>query len=206
MKTLSSAAVVLPLLFSHMIMAQDVPAVRQGTTEIAGFVGLARDASGFKGMGGGNLAYAITRQVMLYGEFTYFPKVGGGLPTGAAFDSQGGHVEYKYTPSIDDIHGGIHFRIPLGERHIVPYAAAGVGVLRFAPSTFTATVTVPNASPFVFSDLKADAVTKAAVNFGGGVRFYFNEKFGMRLEGKAYKAADTKVFGKITIGFFYQIH
>jgi hypothetical protein len=208
MKTLASAVVALPLLFCHAMMAQDAPVVHQGTTEIAAFIGSARDANGFKIMGGGNLAYAITRRVMLYGEFTYFPEVGGGIPTGGGFTiPQGGVVSYAYTPAIDDIHGGIHIRIPIKEHHVVPYLAAGVGVLRFTPSTFTATVYVPGVSqPFTFPGLNADAVTKAAANFGGGLRFYFNGKFGMRLEGKAYKAADTDVFGKITIGFFYQIH
>lgn len=208
MKTLSLAIVISTLLLCSAAIAQDEPAVRQGTTEIAAFVGSARDANGFKVMGGGNLAYAVTRPVMLYGEFTYFPEVGGGIPTGGGFSiAQGGVVSYAYTPAIEDIHGGIHIRFPIKEHHVVPYAAAGVGVLRFSSSTFTAFVTVPGQSqPFVFPNLTASTATKAAANFGGGLRFYFTEKFGMRLEGKAYKAADTDVFGKITIGFFLQIH
>jgi hypothetical protein len=69
----------------------------------------------------------------------------------------------------------------------------------FGPSALgTGTVDVPFPVP---------ARTDFAVNFGGGLRFYLSERFGMRLEAKGYKPTGTytDMFGKVEVGFFYQV-
>jgi hypothetical protein len=51
------------------------------------------------------------------------------------------------------------------------------------------------------------ADTSFAVNFGGGIRYYINQKYGVRVEAKVYKATGliNDVFSKYEFGFFYQI-
>jgi hypothetical protein len=49
--------------------------------------------------------------------------------------------------------------------------------------------------------------TDFAVNFGGGIRYYLNQRFGFRLEAKGYKpdTSSLPAFGKVEVGFFYQL-
>ncbi len=190
---------------SGSLFGQDVPSVRKGATEVAGFVGASYGIDDFRVMGGGNIAYAVTRLIMPYAEFTYFPGIGRQTTitvpqVGANGSITPVNVNFLRSLPLTDFHGGVHFRIPLKEKHVVPYLAAGAGVVHFYSKTTT--VTVPG---FTFAPITDPAQNKFAANFGGGFRFYFNEKFGMRLEAKAYTAKDEAVFGKVTVGFFYQI-
>lgn len=194
MKKLVSAAV---LLFAAVALhAQDAPAVVKGATEVAGFAGASYGIDDFRVMGGGNVAYAVTREIMPYAEFTYFPGIGRETTVGAA--------RQVHSVPLADFHGGIHIRIPIKEKKYVPYLSGGVGVIHSYNTTYTASAVV-NGQTITFLPFTDPAKSKFAGNFGGGFRFYFNEKFGMRLEAKAYTAKDEAVFGKVTAGFFYQI-
>ena len=193
------------------LAAQNVPAVHKGAQEIAAFVGASYGIDDFRAMGGGNYAYAVTREIMPYAEFSYFPGIG---RTFAAPLGSSGNVNYQYSVPLSDFHGGIHFRIPLGERHIVPYLSVGVGAIHTYSETANAIVKFADGSHGT-APVNVPSATVAAGNFGGGIRFYIrSEKFGVRLEAKAYKAGDTTlagtvnhtdVFGKVTFGLFYQI-
>jgi hypothetical protein len=66
----------LGLILCLPLAAQDVPAVRKGATEVAGFVGASYGIDEFRVMGGGNVAYALTREIMPYAEVSYFPGIG----------------------------------------------------------------------------------------------------------------------------------
>ncbi|HYW41639.1 MAG TPA: outer membrane beta-barrel protein [Bryobacteraceae bacterium] len=188
-----------------MLLAQDVPVVDRGTTELAGFVGGSYGIDQFRAMGGGNVGYSVTRNLMPYGEFTYFPGVGR-YAQGPTLPSIG-TVQYEYPVRLADIHVGVHYRIPLGEHNkFVPYVAAGVGVIHtFTVNNLVASVTLSDGQTISSGPINDAAKSEAAGNFGGGFRIYFDQKFGMRIEAKAYKAQDERVFGKVTVGFFYQI-
>jgi hypothetical protein len=185
---------------SSSLLGQDVPAVRKGATEVAGFVGASYGIYDFRVMGGGNVAYAVTRLVMPYGEFTYFPGIGRETKI---LDTGGANGNFLRGLPLSDFHGGVHIRIPLREKHVVPYLSAGAGAIHFYETTSSAKVTLNGiTTTLLFTD---PSQNKFAANFGGGFRFYLNEKFGMRVEAKAYTAKDEAVFGKVTVGFFYQI-
>jgi hypothetical protein len=188
------------------LLAQDVPVVDRGTTELAGFAGGSYGIDQFRGMGGANVGYSVTRNLMPYGEFTYFPGVGRSQD-GPNLGSGIGTVQFVYPVRLADIHAGIHYRIPLGEHNkFVPYLAAGVGVIRtFTVTNLIASVTLPDGQKINSNPITDAAKSEVAGNFGGGFRIYFDQKFGMRIEAKAYKAQDERVFGKVTFGFFYQI-
>jgi hypothetical protein len=51
------------------------------------------------------------------------------------------------------------------------------------------------------------AGTDRAINFGGGIRYYISQRFGMRVEAKGYKPSGefTETFGKVEAGFFFQL-
>src|SRR4051794_31613736 len=83
--------------------AADVPAVRKGTTELAGFLGASYGIYDFRVMGGANAAYAVTREIMPYAEFTYFPAIGR--------ESSINGLTIVHPVPLSDFHGGVHIRI-----------------------------------------------------------------------------------------------
>ncbi len=183
------------------LLAQDAPVVRTGNTEIGGFVGASYGIDKARVMGGANVCYALTKVIMPYGEFSYFPGIGRketlNLGTGSA--------TFNFSMPLSDIHGGVHLRIPIKESRVVPYGVLGLGVVHYYSRTENVTVsdavgqfTVPVTSP---------SSNNFAVNFGGGLRFYLSEMFGIRVEAKAYKPTGsvTDMFGKVEGGFFFQL-
>ena len=196
MKCLGPAVACIGVLLSLPVFAQDVPAVRKGATEIAGFVGASYGIDEFRVMGGGNVAYAVTREIMPYAELSYFPGIG-------RRDTVN-NTDYIYSVPLTDFHGGVHIRIPIKESKVVPYLSAGMGLVHLQSVTYTSTAIV-NGQTITYKPYTFPSESKFAGNFGGGFRFYVNEKFGIRLEAKAYAAKDEAVFGKVTVGFFYQI-
>ena len=144
-------------------------------------------------MGGGNVAYAATRVVMPYVEYSYFP----GIQRQATFPSG----SLNYSVPVSDVHGGVHVRLPLGESPIVPYLVAGMGMLRFGETNVK--ITFPDGT--VIGDAIAGNSSFAA-NFGGGIRMYTREHVGFRIEAKIYKPTGqyTDPFYKVEGGVFFQ--
>jgi Outer membrane protein beta-barrel domain len=180
--------------------AQDVPSVRKGTLEIGGFVGSSYGFDKLRIMGGGNVSYGVLRWLLPYVEVSYFPGLG------RQFENTLGivHQNVSYTVPTTDFNGGAHLRVPIRESKVVPYGVVGMGLMH---SNFkgNANVTVqnnpPTLQPFAISE------TVAVVNFGGGLRYYTTEKFGFRLEAKAYHPLSgnfSNFVGKFEVGFFYQ--
>ena len=187
------ASTLLFLLFTASAAAQQGPIVHQGTTEIGGFIGSSYGLDSWRAMGGGNVAYAVTRLVMPYAEFSYFP----GIQRNASFPS--GSVGFSVP--VSDAHAGIHLRMPLGESSIVPYLVAGAGMLRFG----NADVKIKFPDGTTLSDtIKGES--NFAANFGGGVRIYTREHVGFRVEAKVYKPTGTYTdpFYKVEGGVFIQ--
>lgn len=174
--------------------AADAPYVRTGNTEVGAFVGGSHGLDQWRVMGGGNVAFAVHRNVLPYFEVSYFPGIRRELktPSGAA----------SFSVPITDFHGGLHLRFPIGQSPVVPYVVAGAGGLRYQDTD----VSVRFPDGFAFSD-RIKGTTGFAANFGGGLRFYTRERVGFRFEAKIYKptGAYTTPFYKVEGGVFFQI-
>jgi len=164
-----------------------------GNTEVGGFIGGSYGLDSWRVMGGGNVAYALTRYIMPYGEFSYLPGIS------RQISNSNGNVNYDVR--LIDFHGGVHIRFPLGQSKTVPYAVAGAGIIHSGKTPIT--VAFPDG--FTVSDTIA-ASTDFAVNFGAGLRYYATERLGFRVEGKVYKPTGTYTtpFYKIEVGVFFQ--
>jgi hypothetical protein len=95
----------------------------------------------------------------------------------------------------------VHLRAPIREFPIVPYGVIGAGVIRAPSRQFNVDV-LGIQVPFT-----APSSTDFAVNFGGGLRYYINQRFGLRGEAKVYKPTGqfNETFGKVEFGFFIQL-
>jgi hypothetical protein len=193
------------ILAASAALAQDAPVVNKGTTEIGGFIGASYGSQNFQVMGGGNVSYAVTKAIMPYVEFSYFP----GLPITRSlpgFGDPGTKSTANYRLPLSDVHFGVHYRIPIKESPFVPYGVFGLGLLHTSQSTYdfnftqfgnpvTEKNTLPSADNF-------------AVNFGAGVRYYTRQKVGFRAEAKFYHVGGiiNGIFSKYEFGVFYQFH
>lgn len=187
------------------LLAADAPSVRKDVMELGVFVGSnfapGRDGAtfdGFRPMGGGNVTYSIGKYILPYVEYSYFPEVHGSYrPTGAT-------RTIDYSTQIHDFHGGVHLRTePIPGTKLVPYAVFGIGGVRV---NFTGTETYDDGS---MGTLPAESAVLPSINYGGGLRYYFNENFGIRGEMKGYRPFNgtdrlTQSFGKFEFGIFWQ--
>jgi hypothetical protein len=192
--------------FPAVCSAQGVTSVvRSGSFELGGFVGASYGVDKYRFMGGGNVTYAINKWLLPYAEYSYFPGIAReitqqvpGLPNVVATST--------FSTPLSDFHAGVHLRVPIRESPIVPYFVVGVGGLTHFQRNATLTYTGADGVPHNFSATDPGG-TDFAVNFGGGIRYYVNQRFGVRLEAKGYKpnSSLTSVFGKVEVGFFYQL-
>ena len=179
-----------------------VSLVRSGSFEVGGFAGASYGIDEFRAMGGGNVTFAINKVILPYFEYSYFPGIGrnqnGTFPGGGPFT-------LHYSIPLSDIHGGVHIRIPIRESPVVPYLVFGIGGLRHSARTVTASYT--SFGTQTTQTLNIDGGTDRAINFGGGIRYYVSQRFGVRVEAKAYKPSGefTQTFGKVEAGFFFQL-
>jgi len=194
--------------------AQAVSTVRSGSFEIGGFAGASYGIDQFRVMGGGNVTFAAKKWLLPYAEFSYFPGIG--RTQQEIFPSTGLPYTLHYAVPLTDFHGGVHIRLPIRESPIVPYLAFGIGELHSSATTIVATYQpVPGAPTVSTPPLPLAAGTNLAINMGGGIRFYLSQRFGIRVEAKAYKPfgnmpglvgnAPPEVFGKVEGGFFFQL-
>lgn len=188
---------------SVSLFGQSAPHLSPHTFEVGGFVGSSYGLDEFRVMGGGNVSYGINKYILPYGEFSYFP----GIPREDidTFPGTGAQVRLKYSVPIADFHGGVHIRMPIRESRVVPYLVAGVGALHSFGRTVDATYDIPGGGQGS-QQVRVDPSTDFAVNWGGGIRYYTTQRFGMRFEAKAYKPTGsfTNIFGKMEWGFFFQ--
>jgi hypothetical protein len=181
--------------------------MRSGSYEIGGFGGASYGVDHFRAMGGANVTYAINQWLLPYAEYTYLPGVSRTISQPVPGLSGTNAVSTFSTP-FSDFHGGVHIRIPLRESPIVPYLVAGIGGLTHFQHARTLTYTGGDGLSHTIPGTDPQG-TDLAFNFGGGVRYYLNERFGFRIEAKGYTTTNTSVtpvFGKVEIGIFYQLH
>lgn len=190
--------------------AQNIGLVRTGNTEVGGFFGASYGLDHWRGMGGGNVAYAATRFILPYVEYSYFP----GIIREGSINLPGfGTTTFQTSIPLSDFHGGVHVRFPRGQTPVMPYLALGAGVISYRDTTAT-NINIPGLGPV--PDQRIDGVNAFAVNFGGGIRYYTTERLGFRAEFKGYKPRGTSAvsgsvdsgapFYKLTVGIFFQIH
>jgi hypothetical protein len=201
---LSIAALLLTFGAGSTAYAQSAPHLSAHTFEVGGFVGSSYGLDEFRVMGGGNVTYGVTRWLLPYAEFSYFP----GLPRelSGTFAGTGQPYTVRFNVPITDFHGGVHIRFPAKESRVVPYAVFGMGLLRSADRTAEAEYRVPDSNVVETLPIPVAGSTDFAINWGGGLRFYTRQNFGFRLEAKAYKPTGqfTGIFGKVEAGFFLQ--
>ena len=186
------------------VSAQVAPGIQKGTTELGAFVGASYGTDAFRVMGGGNVSYSVTTNLLPYAEFSYFP----GLPRKATkLEPDGTRATQSFDLPLADFHAGLHIRIPLPERRFVPYIVIGAGIIHNYSASYNLAYTD------IFGKPQNDPQTRAAansfaVNFGGGIRYYIDQRFGIRFEAKAYRATGSidDIFSKYEFGVFYQIH
>jgi hypothetical protein len=197
------AVFLLALAAAAPAFSQSAAVVRSNSFEVGGFIGSSYGIDEFRVMGGANLTYALNKYILPYGEFSYFPGIG--RVQKGVFQGTGRPFTLSYSVPLTDFHGGVHIRIPIKESKFVPYGVVGFGVL----SSFDRTVKAQfqDASGTNIRDLQVSGSTDYATNFGGGIRYYINNRFGIRAEAKAYKptGAFTDLFGKVEFGFFLQL-
>ena len=200
--------VVFFLILAPGLLAQDAPKVRRNNVEVGVFpgfsYGLDYGVKNIRPMVGGNVAWAPTRFLLPYGDFSFFPE----FPRRSEISGTLVEQQVNVRARIYDIHGGVHLRFVRPEKRYVPYAAFGLGLLRSnldiesssrrrGDAQFSAPVTDHrNTSDFAF-------------NGGGGLRVYATSRWGFRAEGKFYRPTTGEyqgVFSKFTFGLFYQLH
>jgi hypothetical protein len=176
--------------------------VRPGSFELDPFIGGSYGIVNAQFMGGANLTFAANKYILPYAEFGYFPQVASPSISSIKINILGSPYTSTENISFKDFHGGVHVRLPIHEKPIVPYLAFGMGVL--SSPTVTGLVTVTEFNQLV--PFLQPAQTSFAVNGGGGLRYYFNQRYGVRIEAKVYKPTGTlnSTFGKVEFGFFYQ--
>ena len=198
----------LVLLSPLTIASAQVPAVRRNSFEIGGFVGASYGLDSYRVMGGGNVSYGVTKYILPYVEYSYFPGIQREVK--GTFSGTGRPFTIRYDIPISDFHGGVHIRIPIRESKLVPYGVFGLGGL--TSSDRTATATFEDASGARTLPFPVKGETDFAINFGGGLRYYVGQKYGFRVEAKTYKPFGDQakgfsgVFGKAEFGFFIQLH
>jgi hypothetical protein len=190
------------------IHAQGVSLVRSGSFEVGPFLGASYGIDKFRFMGGGNVTFAINKYILPYAEYSYFPGIG--RTSISAFPGTASTFSADTSFPLSDFHGGVHIRFPIHESPVVPYAVIGLGGLTHFARTITATYTDASGKPAQIQ-FPVQAGTDFAVNFGGGIRYYVSQRFGVRVEAKGYRPSGggaspiTSTFGKVEFGFFFQL-
>jgi hypothetical protein len=185
------AAVLLTVFAPSRSAAQSSAVVRPNSIEAGGFAGVTEGLDATRALWGANLTYAATTRILPYVEFSDFPAI-------LRHETLGGLGASTRVP-FKDVHGGVHIRFPYHDHPLVPYAVVGVGALLYPARKI-------NYDQGAQPSINVLANTAFAVNFGGGLRYYFGQKFGTRLEAKLYKPTGEfgGVFGKVEVGLFYQ--
>jgi hypothetical protein len=174
-----------------VISGQNVPTVTKGNIELGVFGGESYGLDRFRPMVGGNLAIGLSRLIYPFVEGSYLPGV---ARTVEEASNTANNVAIRYKTDLTDFHGGIHFRLVRGETRVIPYLVGGTGVIH--ASAFNGNASFPSqypGQPPTFLPFPVHSKTSWEVNFGGGLRFFITERFGIRIEMKAFKPTSAPV-------------
>src|ERR1035441_4135764 len=187
------------------VFARDSYPCKPGNFELGLFGGESYGLDRFRPMGGGNIAYGLNCRFFPFAEASYLPGIlrTVNVPTGTTTALQ------RFGVNMTDFHGGLHIRVPLPESRVLPYAVVGLGLIRGSSSTGTVYLVGPY-SVVPFSQTIPSS-TNFAVNFGAGLRFFFSERFAVRVEFKGFKPTsaptplDPRIFYRFAIGPVFQL-
>jgi hypothetical protein len=204
---------ILGLLGLAAIASAQMAPIRDGSFELGAFGGVSTGIGKGSGMGGGNLSYAVTKILLPYVEYSYFPKIT--LSPSYIINGGTNPLTGNISEHASDIHGGVHLRFPIKESKFAPYAAFGVGSMTVGSGPINnATYRDSNGVHPVPITLISPGGTNVAVNFGGGLRYYVTPKYGFRVEVKGYTpfgsqsnttfSAKFNTFLKAEVGVFLQ--
>ena len=185
---------------------RDVPKCTKGDFEIGLFGGSSYGLDRFRPMGGGNIAYGLSCSLFPFAEGSYLPGI---LRTNNAASINSPSYR-QFSINMTDFHAGLHFRLPKPESRILPYGVVGLGVIRGSEGTATL-YNVSQIGQVAVLHETVPSSANLAVNFGAGLRFFFNERFALRMEFKGFKPTsaptglDPHVFFRFAIGPVFQL-
>jgi hypothetical protein len=156
----------------------------EGQVEATGLVGIVT-GNGTHGTVGVNAGKAVRERVFAYGEFFYVPGGGG------SFESPG--FEASSSSRGIGFNAGAQYMFPTSGMW-KPYAGGGLGVVHGSVS-FSTTV-----GGVVINEGRISN-TDFFVNFGGGLRYYINDRWGFKPEVMIFAGGDT--FVRLAGGLFY---
>ena len=184
----------------------DQPSCKPHNFELGLFGGESYGLDRWRPMGGGNVAYGLSCTFFPFAEASYLPGI---LHTQDV--TTGPTVSHRqYNINMTDVHAGLHIRLPRPESRVVPYAAVGFGLLRGSAST----VILYPVSAFgsgAPTPSSVDSHVSPAFDFGGGLRFFLNERFAIRLEFKGFRPTSAPaplqphLFYRFAIGPVFQL-
>lgn len=202
---------ILTLGIAFPVAAQNVAILRPNQFEVGGFAGFSYGVDQSRVMGGGNVTYSALRWLLPYAEVSYFPSIARTL-----ISSSNGVPNTKdvIDVPITAVDFGVHMRVRVPHTRIVPYVVVGAGLLHSPESTEARYANSALSGTPVWSPTKSQTVgasTNFAANFGGGIRYYLGEQFGVRAETKGYRLGSGPVYQQgarwiyqATFGFFVQ--
>ena len=163
-------------------VGQSLPPTRKGNIEVGLFAGESYGLDRFRPMAGANVAYGLSPRLFPFLEASYLP----GILREAAASSGSLSASERGKFDMTDVNGGLHIRLLRPESRLVPYLVGGVGLIHESPGNLPVCLTLGSTTE-CGPGFSVPASTLFAVNFGGGLRFFFTERLGLRLEFKAYQ-------------------
>jgi hypothetical protein len=155
--------------------------VAPGTGEVTGFGGVVAGV-GTHGVVGGGIHVTATKSLLIGGEFSYIP-LGGG--SGEILGTR-----YRANAKAYDFNGGAQYSFATSNPKVAPYVSGGLGIIHGSGSVagpgFSASA---GSNDFMF-------------HFGGGLRYFVKDNWGIRPELKVFAGSDTYV--RLAIGLFYR--
>jgi hypothetical protein len=203
----TSRALVILAVLSTCAYPQSAPHLSSRTLEIGAFGGFTVGVNTRGYTVGGNISAGINRFILPYFEYGRYVLP---LPTERTgiLGVTGESFTIRYETGSSDIHAGVHVRVPIRESRLVPYLVFGAGTIRRSGSQFTVRLAGPDG---LGGEITAPtpAVNEFAINYGGGLRYYLNQRLGFRIESKWYNVTGankiTENFGKLAFGVFLQL-
>ena len=212
------SAVLSLVMAASSAFGQGVPVLKKGNFEIGAFGG-STFGSGIgqlntqingrpyatppsNGAIGTHFGLAASSHVVVYGEWAYL--VGSRAEANQDLyltNGTGSRASVDGHLNAMDVNGGLEYRFqPKKSPKLVPYFLAGVGGIRSSVDFSQSQIGTTKGSAFTSSIHQTSLVGTA----GGGVRFFFTEHAGLRVELKGYEGQHSVHFGRLAFGLFYQ--
>jgi hypothetical protein len=205
--------------------AQSVPIPRAGNLEISGLGGFNFGGSlssvnataanqgatpvevvspSSNGAIGLQAAASVTNRLLITTEWAYIP--GGRMSLNQDYvlpenPPRTRRISVNGRASSMDMNAGVSYLFPLARvLQTIPYVLAGGGAIQSTGDVQTASIGDKPGQTFS----GRSRTYHRAVYGGSGLRYYFGERTGFRVEMRAYRAREVGAFGRLVFGVFYQ--